>query len=294
MGLLPPPPDWGLEILGDIPTWNRFVAGIRAVLPSIDPAAMLDAQEGYAELTVDGRAVTIGLANVARKCAASGDFTETIRAWSELIVASLRDAGARIAMPWELASRALRVQLYNDERRGGMNVVARALAPDLHLALVIDSDISLMTVTPEMAAAWGKDEDDLFERAIANTYAAVSVTTSPARRAPSLKIVAGVDDYTAAATYLALAEHVKDEALGVLAVFGTRFTCAVLPLQHRLPPSAMQTMLAGRAMLRPSDDGAITANVYWWRRDQLEMVPVLDVAGTNVLLWPDDLKGLLR
>lgn len=287
-------PPWAYEMFADDLAWTRFVEGIRGALPAIDPAATLDEVEGYATASVDGHDATLGLANIARRFAASEDTAETLAAWVEMVLQTLRAAPAPAELTWDAAAPALRVQLYNDERHAGSNMVARAIAPDLHLALVIDGETSLMTVTPEMAAPWEKSDDDLFDRATANLYAALPVQPAAARVPPPLQIISSNDDYTAAAAYLALSELVPAGSLGALVMFATRFTCAFIPLVDRLPADAFQALLAGTARLFPGGEGALTPNLYWWRDQQLTMVPLLDVAGAKVAMWPDELRGLLK
>lgn len=286
-------PAWAGELFPSIEAWLEFHDHLRAVLPAVDPTAQLAEDRPFVFVQIDGRSMTLAIEDLAHHCRDSEDPAEIIEAWADAAASTLRQLRAQATMTWDEVAPSLRVQLYNDQRHAAIPMIARRVAEDLWLALVLDTAEAIKILTDVVVAPWAQSEDVLFERAMANVMNDVEVAPGPARVPPPLRICSSDDDYTAVAAYLTLDELVGKPRHGALVMFPTRYTASYLPIDEAVPAAPYQILLTGSRRNFEAGDGALTPNLYWWRDGELVSIPVLSVGENLVAMWPEPLKPML-
>jgi hypothetical protein len=273
--------------------WRRF----RDLVVRELPAGEFTDDESRIAVEIHGRTAVLGLANLARECVASSNWAATIASWFQRAPGEV-ELALRLAhgeLTWDDSAPRLRVQLYNGARVMP-GTLAREVANDLYLVVVLDSERSMARVQHDRLAAWQQSEDAVFERAIANLRASSIAVEWSAGSAPSPLLIAASDnDYGSAVTFLSLAERAL-AGHGALVIFATRFTTAVLPVGSSLSEQALAKMLAGAHALYETGEGPLSPRLYWWCDGKLAEIPTTTRPGDDGLLihWPPELEPLVR
>ncbi|HEY5925063.1 MAG TPA: hypothetical protein VIV11_25450 [Kofleriaceae bacterium] len=199
-------------------------------------------------------------------------------------------------LSWRDTAPRLRVQLHSDQRLEAATFsLARNIADDLWLAVVLDQDTAILSITETMYLAWQQPADVVFERAIANLRAAVpAVLEHDPELPPPLVLSSNDSDYSSAAMYLDLPRIVGSTSHGALVMFPTRFTTAILPIDGQLSVEPVNTMLSGGQGLFIEGEGPLTPNLYWWRAGTLQHIPVITSKHIAAVVWPRELQMLMQ
>jgi hypothetical protein len=281
-----PPPEWASFLTPE--EWQAFVAEVRRALDGVGLPYRLD-PDGFVQF--EGSPGQAGLVNLAQMCHASdrADWPELVRThFRQLLAAEARDTetlGADEALP------LLRLRLWPREQvPEGLDLVARPFADDLLAALVLDLPETVASVKPEQAERWGPTEDELFERAAAQTRADPDLEVARFEDEPGAAVV-----WAESESFFAASRALWPEDLlgappgehGALLAVPNRHLAGAHAIEDLRVVGVIQTMLGFAARRYQEGPGSISPHLYWWRAGSVVRLPA-EVTGGSIQFFPPD------
>lgn len=271
----------------EVPEWAAVLgadgyARFRAALND----ALGEHELGEGVVIVPGRSTRYGLTNLAQQWSLVDPFER-----ADLVASHFRSRfEAEDAQPPEGESllRLLRPRLWDSgaASQPGRSLITRAIANDLVAVLCVDRATSVVTLTPEQAAATGRSTSELWQFAIAQIDDGLAVTRNVLD--PGVHTVHG-DSFFVASRLLDLERFAVPVAPhGLIVAAPTRH----MLMFHRV--ETLATIEALRIMAGISDGfhrdgpGSIVPHLYWWRDGERPLRLVTAVYANAVTVEPPD------
>ena len=293
----------------EVPAWASvftreqygvFMALVDAVLDA--RGVQRTSGDGFVQLSDAQDRRVLGLTNLAQLCLATDRH-----AWPEAVeghFAALLDAPAQPPRPEAAeALPALRVKIW---ARADVPVeepiISQAVADDLLAVLTLALPGCIANVRPPDAEGWGQPESALWERALANTSAAVILEPSPLALPGGIEVVFGFSDdmFTASVALWPEALAGPLGPAGALVAVPNRHTVAVHAVRHMGVLEGMRHLVPLIARQYGDGPGSISDQLYWAKDGELTRIsttvdgdwvsvtPPMDfVAAVNALPAPE-------
>lgn len=222
----------------------------------------------------DGAKQQLGLMNLAQLCARSEplEWRGIIEEHFRTLEKSHREQQVleERVDDFERIEELLAVRLWPREylsELDGDKLIHREDLPGTLSALVFDLPSSIRNVTPEEAAGWGKDAEELFEIALDNVRENCIPDTMRQELAEGVEVTLFTDEsFFVASHALLLDEH--PECLGPFgALVGVphRHVLLTFPIEDLRVLPAIQTLIPVIAGLERDGPGSISPRLYWYR-----------------------------
>lgn len=252
---------------------SPFLADVRGALDALG----LRYEIGDGLVTFEGSALQAGLANLEQMWtqAEPGDRRELVAEhFRGLLAAEARDSES---LPGDDALPLARVRIWaREDVPADFPLIARPLADDLLAAVVLDLPESVTSVKPEQADAWGVDQDELFERAAAQTRA------DPDLEVERFEVDRGATvTWAESGSFFAASRVLWPEDLlgapagehGALLAVPNRHLVGAHAIEDLRVVAVVQTMLGFAARRYEAGPGSISPHLYWWRPEGLLRLP---------------------
>jgi hypothetical protein len=279
---------------GRVPAWGRgfltsaeFAELARILTAEVErhgPSLRLDLPRG--DVVVRDRGRLVGRANVARlakicKAHRTSDWPAVVRELFAGMLKIHRDPGEvlRQIEPFEEARTRIKIRLHPESylsHPDAESLVLRKVADGIAGLLVCDLGFANVSVPAEVARAWERPEDELWALATDNVRAEGRLLESPgAALGLPLDLLASESNY--AASHLLFFEQYMPPDAGYGALVG-------VPQRHVLARHVIRdagVLRAAHLMGQVIDDwytqgpGEISKDLYWWRRGELRVLPVV-------------------
>lgn len=293
----PPPrrrPEWATFLTEE--DWKAFLRTVHEALEQLGLDGEIDE---HGTLSFPGGEGRYGLANLAQKChglpreewpAVAADH------FRQLIATQARDTDS---LGFDEASPLLKLRIWAaEDMPPAARVVTRDLADDLLLVLSLDLPESVATVTPEQVEEWGRDEDELFAIAGAQTREDPGVEIERMEQEAGGEIVFAVGESFFAASQILWPARLLGDAMdehGALVAVPNRHLAALLAIDGLRVMEATATLVPFLADRHEEGPGSISPHLYWVREGEpLLRIPVAMGDEGAQVFPPDEFVALLN
>jgi hypothetical protein len=239
------------------------------------------------EAVVSGRMRgTVGLRNIQQTC-----IPLPRAAWRGVIAEHLGGLAQAAEIRLDLRDLdavrpLLRARLYDEAGDERGLLAGRVVAPGLFEALVVDQPRSVHGVPTAVASGWGEPVDELLELARAQVLDDGLLTRQQLDLgAASATLLEDASPYTSG--HLAwLPSYIDVPRAGALVAVPTRHLLLAHPmLEREATLSAAHALLLNADRLYDRGPGGISPHLYWWRPEEIVLLPG-SVVGERVELRP--------
>jgi hypothetical protein len=252
----------------------EFCGALEAALKEMGRTYEIDAEAGVVRAEEPGQPEpnTLGLLNLAQMCrqAPRLDWPHIIRRHFDQILRHRAEAGDlmnRLESDFEAARPLLKVRLYPADTPLDPSAVQHP-AEGILAALVYDLPETVMSVSKDHIARWGRPAGELFKIALDNVRGEPGIQDElleiPGR--VSFHILNGTSFFTA--THALLLEQRLPKPiseLGALVAVPTRHTVLYHAIADDTVSAAIHAMVFYANGLFQQGPGSITPTLYWWR-----------------------------
>jgi hypothetical protein len=305
----------GLQIdrVTEVPRWADFLslAQWRALLVALQQelaARGVVARyqgEHFSAMLPDGRSGRLTLDGFARRCrgVAVEDYPREARASLDV---ALGPMPARAREPVALESFAevapsLIAHVYLDAMVGPVRstIIARPLCAELVTAVAVDFGHAIGSLPREVAAVWGRSDDELLRVGLANVQKrAVRRESLPARGLPGFMLTG--QDHAVTSQVHFLGEHLRGHfPAGALVALPTRNLLLCVPLQTCDALGSLERIAGTVATVHGlfdelaeharNHEQMFSPHLYWWRDGALTALPAAMTSHGPVIAPSQDL-----
>jgi hypothetical protein len=243
-----------------------------------------------------------GLTNLAQVCINAGpDAWETVITTHFDNLFAAEDAQAQVEeMGRDLAAvrSMLKVRLYPASNLGGNDPnppVSWDLAPGLVAAFVYDLPTTVSTVSAAHIEGWGKPRDELLAIAKDNVRTDPIETQSIDGNGPSAPRACVADHFFAASHAFLLDEVLPAAARqGAVVAVPHRHALLYAPIVDLGVVQAINTIIPIAVSLFQQGPGSISPGLYWWRGDNVKLLPAQFDGRSVQFIPPDDFVQVLN
>ena len=271
-------PDWADFFEGD--DFQTFVALIEAELRRLQIPFELGA--GTVRVEFEGQTPQLlGLQNLAQLCHREPreSWPVTIADHFQNVLRSQQEGAEITALAADLARvrTLLKIRIYGGSPGGEAmeRMVCRPLAEGLIAALVYDLPSSVCSVDRDATAAWGLDDDALFDLALQN----VGNEPAPSRRTvdlgggAQLTAILGETFFTASQA-LCLQDFLDAPAPhGALVALPHRHCLLFHPIRDGKVIAAVNGIIPMAFGMFREGPGSISPSLYWWQAGRFTLLP---------------------
>lgn len=289
----PEAPDWARPLTGQ--KYALFVTTVGEVLDAIHAGDQREAiGTGVLQLRNSaGETSSCGLQNLAQMLA-----MEPMAEWPRLVAEHLDNLLRADPVPQsaEEALESLRVRIWHEDYVQNLpQAIHRLLAPGIVLALVIDLPKKVMSVKADHLRMWGLTEELAWSKAEENSkQEQYEVIPQNMPHGIQLLFLLGENLYVTS-HLLWLDERVDmDGDNGALVSIPTRHLLVVLPIRDIGVVKAVGGMHAAARQIFEEGPGSISAELFWWRRGRLTLLPIDSSVQPMQIKPPDDFVELLN
>ncbi len=268
-------PAWASGIFPKKKDWNGFKKDVMWHVRERDKKAKLDEEAGTVALTIDGEPMVLHLASIAQPYAAEEEVFHLLDDWVDTVIAQLKLAKVLDTLTWDEVAPMLRVMLYAPDQIDATPLL-RELAEELVMTVVVDHEVSIISITETLFATWKQTKDAVFERAIANTRVA-SIKVDPRDKTvrPPIELCSGDSSYHAAEVYLAL-DKLATGKHGTLVTFPDRHVIGLFPISKKVSREVLDNFVAGTFAIYEEAERPLSLLLYSYSDGKLAVVPVAD------------------
>lgn len=274
---------------------TRFLESLRRVLDELQvPGDREPSPIGVLKIrTRQGETIEAGLHNLAQMAAGlpDGDWTNLVRDhFIALIQPDQKPSDSKTALA------SLRVRLWpNDYLEQVPEPIYRNIAPGLTLVLVLDLPKSIMGLKNQDLLDWGISQPDAWLAAEQNTSKEpVELVQQAGPNGTTITFILG-DNLYVSSHALWLDRHLTlDPDRGALVGIPTRHLVAAHAIEDLSVVQVVPIMMGSNRRIYDEGPGAISPELYWWRRGTFTHIPSGEHEGRRSITPPDSFVALLN